>query len=226
MIRAVLFDLDDTLYPQAAFLECAWRDVAAEGCRHGLDESALYEALVEVAAQGSDRGRIIDRALDAVGARDVAIAPLLESFRRCAPAQLTPYNGVVDSLRALRSVLPIALVSDGFVPGQHAKLTALGLDGLFDVIVLSDELGREHRKPAATPFLEALRQLDVAPRHAVMVGDRADKDVAGAAAATMRCIRVLTGEYADLPDDPPAWRVVPDANAAVRLICQLLDERD
>jgi putative hydrolase of the HAD superfamily len=40
----------------------------------------------------------------------------------------------------------------------------------------------------------------VAPQEALFVGDRPDKDVAGAAAAGMACIRVLTGEYAGLPD--------------------------
>ncbi|MEZ0112742.1 HAD superfamily hydrolase (TIGR01509 family) [Catenulispora sp. EB89] len=66
-IEAVLCDLDDTLYPQATWLDGAWRAVAAEAARHGIDEPAFLAALQADSALGSARGGIIDRALAAVG---------------------------------------------------------------------------------------------------------------------------------------------------------------
>ena len=51
-----------------------------------------------------------------------------------------------------------------------------------------------------------------------MIGDRPEKDVAGALAAGIRAIRVTTGEYSDRPDHPATWLCVDtfvDAMTAV-----------
>jgi len=66
MIDAVLFDLDDTLYPQAAWLEGAWNAVAA-AAPAGVDRAELRLALLRIASEGTDRGRIINRALESGG---------------------------------------------------------------------------------------------------------------------------------------------------------------
>jgi putative hydrolase of the HAD superfamily len=196
----VLFDLDDTLYPQAAWLEGAWAAVAARGAELDVPEADLLVALQAVAALGTDRGRIIDRALERCGFADVAVAPLVEAFRAHAPAALDCYPRVVDELRALSALVPVGIVTDGDPVIQRAKVRALALD--VDVVVYSDENGREHRKPDPLPFLDALDALALDASGTVVVGDRPDKDVAGAIAAGMRAVRVRTGEYASRPDEP------------------------
>jgi putative hydrolase of the HAD superfamily len=225
MIRAVLFDLDDTLYPQAAFLDAAWTAVAAAAAPHGIDPAALHAALTDVASEGSDRGRIIDRALARIHASTVPVEPLVAAFRACAPARLPPFLGVRQALSALRRRALIGLVTDGEVHGQRAKLHALRLEEAFDVVVYSDELGRGCRKPHPAPFRHALAGLGVPAATAVMIGDRPDKDVAGAAATGLRAIRVHTGEYAGRPDEPVPWRSVSDAVAAIELLQPALARR-
>ena len=90
-VEAVLCDLDDTLYPQSAWLEGAWRAVAAAGARRGIDEAAFLGALRAEAALGSARGGIIDRALAAVGAAGLSAAAVgaanLSSLLNPAPSQ-------------------------------------------------------------------------------------------------------------------------------------------
>jgi putative hydrolase of the HAD superfamily len=215
VICAVLLDLDDTLYDQRDWLGPAWAAVAAAAAVHGVDRDALERALLSIAACGSDRGRIIDRALAEVGAEDTPIAPLLAAFRSSVPQHVAPYPGVRQALRTLRAQVPIGLVTDGDVTIQRAKLRALALDDAFDIVVVSDELGRERRKPHPAPFHAALAALGERAHDVVHIGDRPDKDVRGAAAAGMRAIRVRTGEYSALPDDPPPWRSAPDMPAAV-----------
>lgn len=224
-VRAVLVDLDDTLYPQAAFLDVAWRTVAERGAVLGLDRDRLLDALRADAAAGSARGGIIDRALERIGApRPHPVAALLAAFRATDPVTLAPYPGAVAALAALRGRVPVALVSDGDVPGQLRKLAALGLAGSFDVVVLSDRAGRAHRKPHPRPFRDALGALGVEARHAVMIGDRPDKDVAGAIGAGLRAIRVGTGEYAARPDHPGTWwRSGTFAEAVYRVLPHLTD---
>jgi putative hydrolase of the HAD superfamily len=217
-IEAVLFDLDDTLFLQEAWLAGAWRAVAEAAAGSGADGEAVHRALVAVAAEGSARGRIIDRALAATGWAHLDVAPLVEAFRNYRPARLAPLPGVREGLAALRGEVPIGVVTDGDPMIQAGKLLALGLADAFDVVVLSDELGRERRKPHPAPFQRALRTIGVAPERAVFVGDRPDKDVAGPMALGMRAVRVGTGEYAAVADVAGTWRSVGDAPAAIALL--------
>ena len=121
--------------------------------------------------------------------------------------------------------MPLGLVTDGDPAGQQAKLDALDLAPYFTTVVLSDELGRAHRKPDPLPFQVALRDLDVRPTRAIYIGDRPSKDVAGAAAAGLAAVRVRTGEWHDEPDDPRAWASVATLEDAGRLVSRSLRSR-
>jgi haloacid dehalogenase superfamily, subfamily IA, variant 3 with third motif having DD or ED/haloacid dehalogenase superfamily, subfamily IA, variant 1 with third motif having Dx(3-4)D or Dx(3-4)E len=217
----VLFDLDDTLFDQATWLSGAWDAVAAAARPQQIEYRAMRTALSEISSEGSGGGRIIDRALERVGRSDIAVAPLLARFRAHAPERLALYHGVADALQAIRQRVAIGLVSDGDPTIQRNKLRALGLESRFDIVVLSDELGREHRKPSPVPLLAALTALGVDARDAIFVGDRPEKDIAAASAAGMRGIRVRTGEYARRPDVPQPWATAPDVVTAIKGILAL-----
>jgi putative hydrolase of the HAD superfamily len=107
---------------------------------------------------------------------------------------------------------------------QRAKVRALALN--VDVVVCSDDNGREHRKPDPLPFRTALDALALEACDAVVVGDRPDKDVAGAIAAGMRAVRVRTGEYASRPDQPAPWQSVGTAVDAIRLLRREMSHAD
>jgi len=225
-IAAACFDLDDTLYPQRDWLHGAWDAVAARAACEGVDERALRRALDTIASEGSDRGRIIDRALVAVGAGDCPVAPLADAFRRYDPRVLEPFPGVVAGLERLATRVPLALVSDGDPRIQRAKLAALRLDTAFDVVVWSDEHGRKHRKPDPLPFRIALERLGVGAAGTVFVGDRPDKDVAGATAVGLLPLRVRTGEWASQPDLPDTWGSTATVAEAIDLLVDVCDRGD
>ena len=199
----MLLDLDDTLYPQSSWLVGALAAVADAGSTFGADRVRLFRSLRAVANQGSDRGRIIDRALARSGYPHIPVPPLHDAFRTHAPRSLRCYPGVVPALAKLRRHVSIGIVTDGDVSIQQSKLRALRIDA--DVVVFSDSHGRAHRKPDPMPFLHALAALGVGPREAIFIGDRPDKDIVGAMRLGMRAIRVRTGEHAALPDPPHTW---------------------
>jgi putative hydrolase of the HAD superfamily len=201
-VEAVTVDLDDTLYEQRHFLVGAWAAVADAGAARGLARGPLHRALLDVASEGSDRGRIVDRALERIGAEPAHAAPLVDAFRRFEPDLLAVYPGARAALAALRARVPVACITDGDPGIQRAKLRALALDDAFDALVISDEIGRDVRKPHPLPFLRAVQALGVAVERTVHVGDRPAKDVAGAAAAGLLAVRVTTGEYGDDPIPP------------------------
>ena len=222
-IRAVCFDLDDTLYPQAAWLAGAWDAVAKTASRSGVDEVGLRGALDACAAQGSDGGRIIDRALALVGAHRVEVEPLVESFRSYAPEHLDLYEGAGEALTRIAACVPLGLISDGDPQIQRTKMRALGIERLFSVMVWSDDHGREHRKPDPLPFQVAVEALGVPAANVVYVGDRPAKDVAGAVAAGLAAIRVRTGEWAASDDDPRAEQSCADVVEAIDALITRLE---
>jgi putative hydrolase of the HAD superfamily len=233
-IGAVTVDLDDTLYPQAGFLSAAWERLGAVAAEHGLPATEVEAALAEVAAEGSDRGTIIDRAMLLVGVAPdrlrLVVPPLVEAFTSFAPKHLDLYPGVLPALVRLRSRAPLACITDGTPAVQWAKLTALGLTDAFDVVVISDALGGRHlRKPHPAPFRAAMARLGCGAEGTVHVGDRPSKDVDGTRRVGMRCVRVLTGEYAGALHDPTSgaepWLTVADFAAAAAAIEPLLPAR-
>ncbi|QXG77471.1 HAD family hydrolase [Modestobacter sp. L9-4] len=218
---AVVVDLDDTLYPQAAYLAGAAAAVGAAAGTAGLDGDAVHAALVAELAAGSDTGGTIDRALLAAGVAPgelpALLPPLVAAFTGHRPDRLPTYPGVEAALTALAAAAPLACLTDGAPEIQRAKLAGTGLDRLLPLVVLSDSLGgRATRKPAPAGLLAVAARLGVPADRLLMIGDRPGKDVAVAAAVGARAIRVRQGEYATAPDVPAAWAVTasfPEAAA-------------
>ena len=219
-LRAVTVDLDDTLFPQSAWLAGAWAAVAAAAVPYGVPD--LLPSLLSVAAEGSDKGAIIDRALAEVGVdgTDFMFA-LVAAFSTWAPASLDLYPGARDALVRLRSAgLALAIITDGNPVIQRSKLRALGLFELVDHIVISDEIGgRAARKPSPLPFQRALELCGCsADRPSTSATDRPRTSLAPQAVG-MRAVRVRTGEYSSTPDgDPTPWLTADTFAEAVDLL--------
>jgi FMN phosphatase YigB (HAD superfamily) len=226
----IVVDLDDTLYPQAAYLAGAAAAVGTAASALGLDGDAVHTALTAELAAGSDAGGTIDRALLRAGVPAAAlpelVPPLVTAFTRHAPARLDPYPGVEAALTALAAAVPLACLTDGNPDIQAAKLAATGLAPLLPVVVVTDSLGgRALRKPHPAGLLAVAERLGVPADRLLVIGDRPGKDVAVAAAVGARAVRIRQGEYAAAPDEPPAWAVVDTFPEAAALALLTLGER-
>jgi putative hydrolase of the HAD superfamily len=216
-VRAVLFDLDDTLYPERQFVEGGFRAVArflAE--RFSRSERALAERLRELHARDG-RGRLFDTLLAELcldQEPDLVLACLLV-YRTHRPV-LTPFPGVEATLAELRSAgVATGLVSDGHAAVQRRKLAGLGtIADRLDVVVMTDELGPRYAKPSPLPFRVACRILDVSPSLAVYVGNDPRKDFEGAREAGLFTVRL--GPFPD--EGGPIDVEVPTAGDADRTV--------
>jgi carbamoyl-phosphate synthase large subunit len=193
--RAVLFDLDDTLYPEHQFVDGGFRAAAAIiGRAVDHDPEALLARLWALHARHG-RGRIFDTLLEELGwgeDGDLVLTALL-AYRTHAP-RLTPVGGVATLLTRLRSAgVRLGIVSDGQSAVQRRKLAALEPSlGWFDAVVMTDELGPGHAKPSPAGFRVACRLIGVPPADAVYVANDARKDFRGAREAGLATIRFGT----------------------------------
>lgn len=220
--RAVFFDLDYTLYDQRQYVSAALMQVAATVAREvPRADGALASSLIEAwLTLGPDHGRLFDAWLEGHGLlSQERVARCVAVFHAHRPPRLVPYPGVEETLRALKSRYRLGIITDGEPHMQRTKVAALGLAGWFDVIIYAGELSRP--KPDPGVFQRALQALDVRPEASVFVGDHPVRDIMGARQVGMAALRVLTGEFRNLPDDPrwgPHHRV-----ASLREVLAVLD---
>lgn len=197
MIKAVIFDLDDTMYGHTQFYRqahcAACRFLEAEcGMRFGLVYKMALGLLKE---KGSQYGRIYDDILKKNGVYSEGLLKKTIAAYRGVKPKLDLYSDLAVILPRLYRHYALGIITDGPVAVQRAKVRALGLKKYFRAIVYTDARGRAFRKPNPGPFRDVVRQLGVLPQEALFVGDNPAKDFKGAKKLGMRTMRILRGEY-------------------------------
>lgn len=188
---AVLFDLDDTLYPWRRFALSGFAAVALEVEQAtGADRREVFAALRRAWRNG-DRGAELQACAGRFNLPVATIPELIELIRNHEPRLRLP-RSARGALVALRAEWSLGIVTNGPPPGQRRKIAALGLPQLVDAVVYACEHGSGAGKPEPEPFETALERLGAAPRQTVFVGNDEHCDIRGAAALGMRTILVDT----------------------------------
>lgn len=210
MIQAIVFDLDDTLYPERDYALSGLRAVATWAEEHlGIPADQGFTELRRLFEDGV-RGDTFDRWLESHGFQpDEWVPRMVQVYREHVP-HIQPYPEVSGLLQRLRPRYRLGLVSDGYAEVQKRKLAALGLTSCFDAFVFSDEWGREAWKPNSRSFEIALERLKVTGSEAVYAADNPAKDFLGARRVGLWTVRVRRpdGLYSHL--DPPSPEHAPD----------------
>lgn len=192
-MKAVIFDLDNTLYAEAQFAGGGFH-AAAEyiAARSGVEADTAYSCFVGALEDGG-RARVFNRALAALGL-DIDPRVLVYVYRTHVP-ELSLFEEAAGALNALRDAgYRIAVLTDGVGAVQRRKLAALGLESghssVLDAVVVTDEIGPEAIKPARLGFEIALDLLMVRSSDAAYVGDDPAKDFAAPNGLGMQTIMV------------------------------------
>lgn len=190
MIRALLFDLDDTLYCENDFLVSGYRAVAesvAPVCRHASGDIHSF-MLATLAREG--RQAVLGAVLERFPDSGFQVADLVDIYRHHVPA-ISLFPGYAGLLRELRASYRIGIITDGVPEVQKSKCAALGLTEISDSILCTWENGRDREKPHPYPFLQMLDRLRVTPDEALFIGDNPDKDIRGARGVGMKSVHVI-----------------------------------
>lgn len=209
-LKAIIFDMDDTLYPERSYVLSGFRAVAAWAeAQWQIPAAEGYEQLSDLFKAGV-RGDTFNRwlAMHNITYDDHLILHLVDAYREHAP-DIKPYPQAPVFLKKMQARYRLGLISDGYLHVQRRKLAALQIEKLFVAVVFSDQWGHEAWKPAARPYQEALRQLDVAAEEAVYVADNPKKDFYGARQVGMWAVwlRQPDGEYSHI--NPPTLQHEP-----------------
>lgn len=219
-LKAVLFDLDDTLWPIGPVIaqaELRWHAWLAEhapkvAAMFSIDELRrrrmdLLKARPELVVDLAHLRRVGLQEAFALAGEDAghiegAILHFLE-----ARNDVKPYEDVLPGLAQLGRHLPLGVITNG-----NADLEAIGLHHHFQFTLAAAHFGRA--KPDPDIFLAACAAMQVAPQEAVYVGDDLRLDVEGAQKAGMRAVWMnRSGSTAHLEAG-----IAPDA------ICASFDE--
>lgn len=201
-IRAILFDLDGTLYRQRSLRALMGAELLTLAVRNPMAAPRRWRALSEYRKAQEGLRRVNGQALSTrhTAADQIAAAAtkarvphgevqsLVDEWMMQRPLKYLPFcrmSGLIPLLDFCdRSQLRLGVLSD--YPAA-AKLRALGVEGRFSPVLCSTDPEIGVFKPHPRGFLVACHRWGLTPREVLVVGDRSDVDAAGAAAAGMPC---------------------------------------
>lgn len=193
-IRAVLFDLDNTLFDFNTAHKQSLLALAEYGeSRFDIPARRFLLAYQQadkqlkkeqpMAAACHNRIIIAQRMLEQLGLPSmVTPLELYETYWGTMLRSIKPREGAVELLSRLhRQRIRTGICTDMTTHIQHRKIAALGLAGYLDAMVTSEEAGVE--KPNPKIFYDCMNKLNVKPNEALFIGDSFERDVCGAHAA-------------------------------------------
>ena len=193
MIKAVIFDIDGTIY---SFVEND-RIAVKNLCNYAENvlnvEETKFRAVYKEARRivkeerltdgGARHSRVLffQTALELLGINPFChVLEMYDVYWNNFLANMKPFDGVTEFISKLKSAgIKIALCTDMTAHIQYRKIKQLGLNDFIDFMVTSEETGLE--KPAKIMFELALKKMNVKAAETAYFGDSPERDIEGAA---------------------------------------------
>jgi len=174
--KAVIFDLDDTLYPEIDYVISGFKVVSKFiACKINRNYDLILNELLDLFKL--DRKNVFNRYLKQYNLDKEIIEECVNLYR-----YHNPNISLSDETSKLLCFLKennfkLGIITDGRPEGQRNKIKALQIEEYFDNIIITDELGGiKYRKPCAIPYKKMLQELEVEAEEAVYIGDNPTKD--------------------------------------------------
>lgn len=184
MVKAVIFDLDNTLVDFMKMKHAAIDEAMSAMIDAGLkiDKKKGKKILFKLYEKyGIEDKAIFQHFLyETLGRIDYKILSSgIVAYRKIKSGILTTFPGVMSTLIELKSRgVKLAIVSDAPRLRAWIRLSSMKLADFFDVVVTYDDTKKY--KPHPAPFLKAMSVLKLEPKDAIMVGDWPERDMKGA----------------------------------------------
>ena len=187
-VKLVVFDMDDTLYPEREFVFSAYRAVS----EFAYEKFGVFiEDELRKRFTSGQRGDLFSIVLKDLGVKfsEEDIQGLVKRYREHRPT-IQPYTDTVVIQELKKAGYKIGLLTDGWKRVQKNKWKALKLEQYFDFTVFTDDFGFEFWKPHEKPFRYICEQAGVKLSETVYVGDNPSKDFLAPNQLGMKSLRI------------------------------------
>lgn len=190
MIKALIFDLDDTLYYEKEYVLGAFKEVANYlRNKYKKDEKELYLRMKQLLEE-SGRGKIFNVICEENSFNE-DIDELIEIYRNSVP-ELELYEDSREILSwARKNGYKLGIITDGCSKVQWNKIKALEIEKFVDKIIVTDDFGKEFWKPNKKSYLDMIGFFKLEKEECIYIGDNPNKDFIGAREIGMKTIRVI-----------------------------------
>ena len=198
MIKAIIFDLDNTLVDFMDFKSRAVDaaiDAMIDAGMHLTKPEAKEKIQNIYDLEGIEYQRVFDRFLQELyGKIDYRmISAAIFAYRKEREAALRPYPKVFPTLiELIKMGMKLAVVSDAPAKEAWLRLSYEKLQYFFDVVVTFEDT--KERKPSPKPFNLCLERLGLKAEECLMIGDWAERDVVGAKSVGMKTVFARYGD--------------------------------
>jgi len=193
MMPTLIFDMDDTLYPERQFIRSGFDAVATEVHRRtGVDHDAALRTLLLALRAGRRRQALQDLCVAHQLSADL-VPGLVDIIRGHGPRLRLPSATRAALTTARARGWRLGVLTNGRPDIQARKAAALGLSVLVDEIVFAEDWGSGRGKPEPEPFEVVMERLQAEPAATVFVGDDPWCDIFGARRAGLKTILVGYG---------------------------------
>ena len=224
MIKAVIFDLDNTLLDfmdmKSKSIDSAVYGMIDAGLNMSVD-SAKKEIYRIYDERGIEHQEVFDEFItNELGHIDHKIlAAGIVSYRKVKEATLSLYSNVNSTLVELaRMGIKLAVVSDA--PSREAwiRICSVNLQHIFDTVITFDDTCK--RKPSPEPFMRAVNELDVKTEECIMIGDWPERDVLGASKIGMVSVFARYGNTFGTVDSGADYEI-DDISEIIKIVKKL-----
>jgi putative hydrolase of the HAD superfamily len=188
MIKAILFDLDGTLFDRDTSvrqLVTAQCQAYASALTH-VAEATFVARFLELDAHGYvKKDRVYQALVEEFSITSIPATDLFDYFLTEYHKHCVPCSHLFEMLNELQSMgLQLGMITNGATQFQMNTIRALGIEPYFSAILISEAEGI--RKPEAAIFQRAIDRLGVRAVECVFVGDHPTVDIAGARNAGLK----------------------------------------
>ena len=200
--KAIFFDIDNTLVDFIRMKEACCSEAMDVMIGAGLNiskEKGMKILFNLHGKYGMEYPHIFEKLLKELkGKIDYRIVSYgVIAYRKIRENYLVSYPNVVSTLKKLKKNYRLGVISDAPVMQAWMRLVGMKLDNFFEVVVTKADSRRQKTSPA--PFKRALKEMNVSPFEAIMVGDRISRDIVTPKKLGMKTIYA---RYGDL--NPPS----------------------
>jgi putative hydrolase of the HAD superfamily len=220
--KAVLFDLDDTLYPQNQYVTSGFR--AVSDYVHNLYGIHIFDELIALYQAGEQRDiffKALQRHFKVV--EEALLSKLLYVHRTHNPRIELYHDARVCLALLISRDIRVGLVAEGHAAIQRRKVAALELESLIDAIVYPDDLlgSRQSFQILEDAFQIMFLQLGLEPADIVFVGDNPVVDFYIPRKLGMGTVRIHRNKSEHANQDAPAPEFEP--HVTIDSLCLLAD---